>query len=121
MGKAVREIGSEVISEVGSEVGSEIGSEIGSEVVSQVHSVVWLGDGWRCSMGNSVSLKKHEVTGRMAHNPTGAALGGLATAVVCGVLGFAHGEIAAAVMACLGAIVGAPMGAMLASSIHGQP
>jgi hypothetical protein len=72
-------------------------------------------------MENSINLKKHEVAGRMAHNPMGAALGGLATAVVCGLLGFAHGEIVAAVMAGLGAIVGAPMGAMLASSIHGQP
>lgn len=72
-------------------------------------------------MENSISLKKHEVAGRMARNLTGAVLGGLVTAAVCGVLGFAHGPIVAAVMSGLGAIVGAPMGAMLASSMHGQP
>jgi citrate synthase len=45
-------------------------------------------------------------------------MGGLAAAAVCGVLGSAHGDIVAAVMAGLGAIIGAPFGAMLAASFH---
>ena len=67
-------------------------------------------------MGNSISLKKQGVILRMVHHPVGAVVGGVASAAVCGVLGFAHGEAVAAVMAVLGAAVGAPLGAMLAAS-----
>ena len=69
-------------------------------------------------MENSMNLKKHGVAARMAHHPLGTAMGGLAAAAVCGILGSAHGDIVAAVMAGLGAIIGAPFGAMLAASFH---
>jgi hypothetical protein len=69
-------------------------------------------------MENSVNLKKHGMAARMAHHPVATVVGGLASAAVCGALGFAHGEIVAAVMAALGAIVGAPFGAMVAASNH---
>ena len=69
-------------------------------------------------MENSMNLKKHGMTVRMAHHPLGALMGGLAAAAVCGILGSAHGDIVAAVMAALGAIVGAPFGAMLVASFH---
>lgn len=72
-------------------------------------------------MENSGDLKKQGMGSRMAQHPLAAAVGGLLAAGVCGVLGFAHGEIVAVVMAVLGAAVGAPMGAMLAASNQNQP
>ena len=69
-------------------------------------------------MENSVSLKKHGMAVRMAHHPLAAIIAGLASATVCGILGSAHGYIAAAVMAVLGAVVGTPLGAMMAASSH---
>jgi outer membrane lipoprotein SlyB len=72
-------------------------------------------------MEYSINLKKHGTASRMAHHPVGAVVGGLASAAVCGYLGFAHGEIVAAVMAALGAIIGAPLGAMMAASNHQEP
>ena len=67
-------------------------------------------------MGNSVNLKKDGVVLRMVRHPVGAILGGVVSAAVCGVLGSAHGDIVAAVMAGLGVVFGAPLGAMLAAS-----
>jgi hypothetical protein len=72
-------------------------------------------------MENSVNLKKHAVAVRMARHPVGAFVGGLASAIMCGVCGSAHGDIVAGVMAALGAIVGAPLGAMVAASSQGDP
>jgi hypothetical protein len=72
-------------------------------------------------MENSVNLKKLGVVARMAQHPLGALVGGLASAAVCGILGSAHGYVVAAVMAGLGAIVGAPLGAMLGESSHSKP
>ena len=69
-------------------------------------------------MENSMNLKKHGMGARMAHHPLAAAMGGLVAAAVCGILGSAHGDIVAAVMAGLGAIIGTPFGAMLAASFH---
>jgi outer membrane lipoprotein SlyB len=69
-------------------------------------------------MENSVNLKKHGTAARMARHPLGALVGGLAAAAVCGILGSAHGDIVVAVMAALGAIVGAPFGSMLAASFN---
>jgi hypothetical protein len=67
-------------------------------------------------MGNGVNLRKHAMYLRMMQHPLGFTLGGLVSAAVCGYFGSAHGEIVAAVMATLGAIIGAPYGAMLAAS-----
>ena len=72
-------------------------------------------------MERSVDLKKEGVVLRMIHHPLGAIIGGLASATLCGILGSAHGDIAAAVMAALGAVVGAPLGGMLAASSHPEP
>ncbi len=69
---------------------------------------------------DSVDLKKEGAVARMARYPVGAFVGGMASAVVCGILGFAHGEVVAGVMAVLGAAVGAPLGAMMAASSHGE-
>ena len=67
-------------------------------------------------MENSFDLKKQGVLSRMAHHPLGTLLGGLSTAALFGYFGYVHGPAAAAVMAVLGAIVGAPLGAMMAAS-----
>ncbi len=67
-------------------------------------------------MDNSFNLKKNGVTARMARHPMAAFMGALACGALCGFLGSVHGPEAAAVMLGLGAIVGAPMGAMLAAS-----
>jgi hypothetical protein len=74
----------------------------------------------RCAMESGFSLKKQGVMSRMVQHPLGALLGGAATAVVCGILGMIHGEIVAVVMAALGVVVGAPLGAMTAASAHNQ-
>jgi ABC-type enterobactin transport system permease subunit len=71
-------------------------------------------------METGVSLKKQGVVTRMVEHPVGALLGGVATAIVCGVLGMIHGEIVAVVMAVLGVVVGAPLGAMTAASAHNE-
>ncbi len=67
-------------------------------------------------MENGFNVKKQGILARLAQHPAGAFLGGAVAAVVCGIMGAFNGEIVAAVMAGLGAIVGAPLGAMLASS-----
>jgi hypothetical protein len=72
-------------------------------------------------MENSANLKKQGVVARIVQHPLGALMGGLVSAAVCGILGSAHGDIVAAVMAGLGAIVGAPLGSMLAASSHREP
>jgi len=72
-------------------------------------------------MDNSFDLKKHGVGMRMARHPAAAFLGATVCGVLCAYLGSVHGAGAAAVMLALGAIVGAPLGAMLAASTQGDP
>jgi hypothetical protein len=71
-------------------------------------------------MDNSFGLKRNGVGARMARHPVAAFLAATGCGIVCAYLGSAHGAGAAAVMLALGAIVGAPLGAMLAASSQGD-
>lgn len=72
-------------------------------------------------MGTSFYLKNHAVVDRMTHHPVATVMGGLISAFICGILGFAHGGTIAVIMAGLGAVIGAPLGAMLAASNQREP
>jgi hypothetical protein len=72
-------------------------------------------------MDNGIRLKKQGIWARMAQHPVGTLLGGVATALLCGLMGSFNGSVVAVVMATLGAIVGAPLGAMPAASGQHSP
>jgi hypothetical protein len=67
-------------------------------------------------MDDGLELRKAGVLSRMARHPMGAFLGGAVAALLCGGFGSIEGGAVAAVMAVVGAVVGAPCGAMLAGS-----
>ena len=72
-------------------------------------------------MDNSFDLKRNGVATRLARHPAAAFLGATGCGVLCAYFGSVHGAGAAAVMLALGAVVGAPLGAMLAASTQGDP
>lgn len=72
-------------------------------------------------MDNSFNLKKNGVLARMGRHPGAALAAAMAGGALCAFLGSVHGTAAAAVMFVLGALVGAPLGAMMAASSHGDP
>jgi hypothetical protein len=63
------------------------------------------------------SLKTVEPLEMVRKHPTAATLGGLFTAILCGLMGtLASGGLAGVIMAAIGAIVGAPGAAHVAES-----
>ncbi len=72
-------------------------------------------------MQTGMTIKRHGAFARMTEHPAGALLGGLLTATICGGFGAVYGEIVAVVMAAAGIIVGAPLGAQMASSFEDKP
>jgi hypothetical protein len=64
---------------------------------------------------NNTSLRTIEPLAMVKKHPMAAAVGGLCTAIVCGMMGtLAEGGLVGAVMAAIGAIIGAPGAAHLA-------
>ena len=64
---------------------------------------------------NNTSLKTFEPLAMVRKHPMAASVGGLCTAIVCGMMGtLAEGGLVGAVMAAIGAIIGAPGAAHLA-------
>jgi hypothetical protein len=64
---------------------------------------------------NNTSLKTFEPLAMVRKHPMAASIGGLCTAIVCGMIGtLAEGGLVGAVMAAIGAIIGAPGAAHLA-------
>jgi len=64
---------------------------------------------------NNTSLKTFEPLAMVRKHPVAASVGGLCTAIVCGMMGtLAEGGLVGAVMAAIGAIIGAPGAAHLA-------
>jgi len=72
---------------------------------------------------NTTSLKTFEPLAMVRKHPMAASVGGLCTAIVCGMMGtLAEGGLVGAVMAAVGAIIGAPGAAHIAEDAHqGRP
>jgi len=70
---------------------------------------------------NSTSLKTFEPLAMVRKHPMAASVGGLCTAIVCGMMGtLAEGGLVGAVMAAVGAIICAPGAAHLAEDAEPQ-
>lgn len=70
---------------------------------------------------NRTSLKSIEPLEMVRKHPMAASVGGLCTAIVCGLMGtLAEGGMVGAVMAAIGAIIGAPGAAHLAEDAEQQ-
>ena len=70
---------------------------------------------------NNTSLKTIEPLAMVRKHPMAASVGGLCTAIVCGLMGtLAEGGMVGAVMALVGAIIGAPGAAHLAEDAEPQ-
>ena len=70
---------------------------------------------------NTTSLKTFEPLAMVRKHPMAASVGGLCTAIVCGMMGtLAEGGLVGAVMAAVGAIIGAPGAAHLAEDAEPQ-
>jgi hypothetical protein len=69
-------------------------------------------------MDDGLKLKKQGIGARMAQHPVGTFLGAVSSALLCGLMGSFNGGAVAVAMGVLGAIVGAPLGAMLAGSVE---
>ena len=71
---------------------------------------------------NTTSLKTFEPLAMVRKHPMAASVGGLCTAIVCGLMGtLAEGGLVGAVMAAVGAIIGAPGAAHLAEDAEQRP
>jgi outer membrane lipoprotein SlyB len=72
-------------------------------------------------MKRNTSLRTIEPLAMVRKHPMAASVGGLCTAIVCGLLGtLAEGGLVGAVMAAVGAIIGAPGAAHLAEDAEPQ-
>jgi hypothetical protein len=72
-------------------------------------------------MKRDTSLRTIEPLAMVRKHPTAATIGGLGTAIVCGLMGtLAEGGLVGAVMAAIGAIIGAPGAAHLAEDMEPQ-
>jgi hypothetical protein len=70
---------------------------------------------------NTTSLKTFEPLAMVRKHPMAASIGGLGTAIVCGLMGtLAEGGLVGAVMAAVGAMIGAPGAAHLAEDAEPQ-
>jgi hypothetical protein len=70
---------------------------------------------------NNTSLRTIEPLAMVRKHPMAATVGGLGTAIVCGMMGtLAEGGMVGAVMALVGAIIGAPGAAHLAEDAEPQ-
>ena len=72
-------------------------------------------------MKRDTSLRTIEPLAMVRKHPMAASVGGLCTAIVCGLMGtLAEGGLVGAVMAAIGAIIGAPGAAHLAEDAEPQ-
>jgi hypothetical protein len=72
-------------------------------------------------MKRNTSLRMIEPLAMVRKHPMAASVGGLCTAIVCGLMGtLAEGGLVGAVMAAIGAIIGAPGAAHLADDAEPQ-
>ena len=72
-------------------------------------------------MKTNTSLRTIEPLAMVKRYPMAAAVGGLCTAIICGLMGtLAEGGMVGAVMAAIGAMIGAPGAAHLAEDAEPQ-